>query len=286
MMLFFLVGEGDLVLMACVLAWSGCAFSAGNFLGPSMQADVIDYDELYTGKRREAQYNGLWSIMTKFTVIPSMSIPLAVLAAYGYQPNVAQSDTVVFVIRAIFALAPASTSVIAFMIATRYPITKAAHEKIWEGIEAHKRGEPAIDPLTDKLLPPPTDRGVDEDTGWFLDHFSSGELRRYLATGAQTVIVSSLSWVILFATISTAGIWNTVRVVSDLTSEPGIGAVFSVVIAGVSFAAFCFGVMRVRAAFRLRAAPIEPAQVEGHLAFTEFVTNGKTRIEPALAREY
>ena len=76
--LFFLVGPGDLVLSACILAFSGCSFSAGMFLGPSIQADVIDYDELYTGKRREAQYNGLWSVMTKFTVIPSASIPLAI----------------------------------------------------------------------------------------------------------------------------------------------------------------------------------------------------------------
>ena len=63
-----------------------------------MQADVIDYDELYTGKRREAQYNGLWSVMTKFTVIPSMAVPLSVLASYGYVPNAPQTETVQFVI--------------------------------------------------------------------------------------------------------------------------------------------------------------------------------------------
>ncbi len=47
------------------------------FLTPSMQADVIDYDELYTGKRREAQYTAFWSMLPKFVAIPSAAIPLA-----------------------------------------------------------------------------------------------------------------------------------------------------------------------------------------------------------------
>ena len=92
-----------------LIIWSGSSFGAGLFLGPSIQADVIDYDELYTGKRREAQYGALWSVMTKFMVIPSLTIPLAVLATLGYQPNVEQSPQVQFAIRAIFALAPAAT---------------------------------------------------------------------------------------------------------------------------------------------------------------------------------
>ena len=54
-----------------ILIWAGAGFGAGTFLPPAMQADVIDYDELYTGKRREAQYGALWGIATKFAVIPA-----------------------------------------------------------------------------------------------------------------------------------------------------------------------------------------------------------------------
>ena len=42
----------------------------------------------------------------------------------------------------------------------------------------------AVDPLTGAIVPPPTP-GHDEDVGWFLDYFSSGELKRYLAKGAS-----------------------------------------------------------------------------------------------------
>jgi len=45
-----------------LICWAGID-SRRLFLTPSMQADVIDYDELYTGKRREAQYTAFWSML-------------------------------------------------------------------------------------------------------------------------------------------------------------------------------------------------------------------------------
>jgi GPH family glycoside/pentoside/hexuronide:cation symporter len=269
--IFTLLGPGDLTLTAVILVWTGSAFSAGMFLGPSIQADVIDYDELYTGKRREAQYNGLWSVMTKFTVIPSMAIPLAILAAYGYEPNVVQTERVQDLIRAIFGLAPAATSAIAFFIALRFPIDPQIHEQIWEGIRAHQRGEWARDPLTDRMLPPPVDRGVSEDDGWFLDHFTPRELGRVLASGTKTLLHSSIAAAALAAVIAGAGTWVTLLEANDLASEPGVVAVFGVVIAGFAFTAACFHLFRVRAALKMQHAAISPETIRAHMAFTELI---------------
>lgn len=270
--IFTLLGEGDLMMTAVILVWTGSAFSAGMFLGPSIQADVIDYDELYTGRRREAQYNGLWSVMTKFTVIPSMAVPLAILAAYGYEPNVPQTEQVQFVIRAIFGLAPATTATIAFFIAMRFPIDQQVHEQIWAGIRSHQRGEPALDPLTHRTVPPPVDRGVSEEDGWFLDHFSPRELRRIESAGEGTLLRSSALALVVSILISAAAAWVTVREASNLETEPGIVAVFAVVIGGFAFTAACFHVFRVRAAFRAQRAGIQPATIAAHLAFTAFFT--------------
>ncbi len=274
--LYFLLGPGDLMLAAGILVWTGSAFSAGMFLGPSMQADVIDYDELYSGKRREAQYNGLWSVMTKFTVIPSMAVPLAILAAYGYEPNVEQTQVVKDWIRGIFGLAPAITSGLAFILAMRFPITRAIHRRIWDGIRAHARGEDAIDPLTGQTLPPPADRGLPESTGWFLDHFSPKELRSMLARGPGTLLRSTLAamGVSLVATI--AAVVSTLYEANDLTRDPGILAVLSVVVAGFAFSATCFHVFRVRAALAIRGAPIADEQIRAHLAFIDFVKRGSS----------
>lgn len=270
--LYFLLGPGDLLGTAAILVWTGSAFSASMFLGPSMQADVIDYDELYTGKRREAQYNGLWSVMAKFTVIPSMAVPLAILAAYGYEPNVEQTPVVQHLIRGIFGLAPAVMSSIAFVIALRFPIDQVVHERIWEGIRAHARGEHAMDPLTGQLLPPPTDRGIPESTGWFLDHFSPKELRRMLAGGPSTLLGGTVASVLISLTISIVGVLVTIREASDLSRDPGALAVFSVMIAGFAFSAMCFHILRVRAAFKMRKAPFSDDEIRSHLAFTDFVT--------------
>ena len=273
LMIFFLLGPGDLVLTAAVLVWAGSAFSAGMFLGPSMQADVIDYDELYTGRRREAQYNGLWSVMTKFTVIPSMAIPLAILATYGYEPNVVQTETVQTVIRAIFGLAPATTSVMAFVIAVRFPINQQVHEQIWDGIRAHQRGEYALDPLTQRRLPPPVDRGVDEETGWFLDHFSTRQLRRVIQRGPRSALTGAIVGAALSLSLALAAGWFTWREASDLSVEPGVMAVLAVLTCGFSFTAFCFELFRVRAAYKLMQEPIPDEQIRKHVAMTEFIVN-------------
>src|SRR5271167_4632368 len=181
----FLLRPGDIRWLMALICWAGIGFGAGLFLTPSMQADVIDYDELYTGKRREAQYTAFWSMLPKFVAIPSAAIPIAVLASLGYIPNAnPQVPRVVFAIRAIFALAPATCSALSFLIARRFPITETIHGKILEGIESHERGEVAVDPMTAAVVPPPKP-GHDEDVGWFLDYFSSGELKRYLAKGAS-----------------------------------------------------------------------------------------------------
>jgi GPH family glycoside/pentoside/hexuronide:cation symporter len=247
------------------------------FLGPSMQADVIDYDELYTGRRREAQYNGLWSVMTKFTVIPSMAVPLAILASYGYEPNVQQSETVQTVIRTIFGIAPAVTSVAAFVIALRFPINQRIHEQIWEGIRAHQRGESAVDPLTGNLLPPMVDRGLEEETGWFLDHFSTRELRRVLADSPARAVVSTSLGALLSIGISAAAAFVTYGEVRDLSVEPGILAVFGVLVTGFAFTGFCYHAFRIRAALLLRRQPVNADQIEAHIAFTEFIKSGKTQ---------
>ena len=277
--IFFLLGEGDLLMAGAILVWTGSAFSAGMFLGPSMQADVIDYDELYTGKRREAQYNGLWSVMTKFTVIPSMAVPLAILAAYGYQPNVEQTPVVQNLIRGIFGLAPAAMSSIAFVVALRFPISRDIHEKIWDGIRAHTRGEHAIDPLTGQRLPPPSDRGVDESTGWFLDHFSPKELRRVLVAGTPGLLRGTALAVLISLVISATAIFVTIREASDLSRDPGVLAVFSVVTAGFAFSAMCFHIFRVRAALKLQKAPIAKEEIRAHLAFTDLILNRSTDVD-------
>ncbi|MGH2899098.1 MAG: MFS transporter, partial [Solirubrobacteraceae bacterium] len=262
----FLLGPGDNVGCLVLIAWAGSSFGAGLFLPPAIQADVIDYDELHTGKRREAQYLALWGLVPKFIVIPSASLPLALLAWLGYQPNVPQSAEVTLAIRAVFALTPSLFSIAAFFIAWRFPINELVHRAILAGVAAHRRGESALDPLTGRTLAPPESRDVDEDVGWFLDYFSRGELKRVRSRGPQGALGDVLRVAALaFALTVGLALW----VNADLAAtngNPGPLAVFAIVIAGFALTVFVFHLSRIGPALRLRHAGISDATLDAHLA--------------------
>jgi GPH family glycoside/pentoside/hexuronide:cation symporter len=276
----FLLGAGDNVACLFIIIWAGSSFGAGLFLPPAIQADVIDYDELHTGKRREAQYLALWGLVPKFIVIPSASLPLALLAWLGYMPNVAQSESVVFAIRAVFALTPSAFSIAAFFIAWRFPIDETMHRAILAGVAAHRRGETVVDPLTGRTLSPPDSRDVDEETGWFLDYFSRGELMRVRRRGAHGVLLDVVRVAALaFAITVGLALW----VSADLEAtggNPGPLAVFAIVIAGFALTIFVFHLSRIGPALRLRRAGIPDATIDAHLAHTNG-ERGTGLLEPA-----
>jgi glycoside/pentoside/hexuronide:cation symporter, GPH family len=86
-----------------------------------MQAEVIDYDELYTGRRREAQYAGFWSILPKLAAIPSAALPIALLASLGYVPNAVQRPEVSHAIRILYRLGPAVAAAASLTMILPFP---------------------------------------------------------------------------------------------------------------------------------------------------------------------
>jgi GPH family glycoside/pentoside/hexuronide:cation symporter len=258
----FFMGPGDIWPTFFVLMWAGAAFGAGLFLGPAMQADVIDYDELYTGKRREAQYGALWSIMQKFVIIPSMSIPLAVLATVGYLPNVPQTEEVQLAIRAIFGLGPATTASIALVLGLFYPISRKVHQQIWVGIDALKQGESAIDPINGHRIPPYSERHENEDEGWFLDHYTSGELRLAMDRGTDALKRRILMLQVAAVSVLALSVFAVASEV-QLDAKPGIMAVLYVVAGGLALATLLFHFIRWRAVGSL--SRMEHAAMDSHI---------------------
>lgn len=261
----FFMGEGDTVPFLTAIVFVGSALGAG-LLHPAMQADIIDYDELRTGKRREAQYASFWAMIPKFVVIPSAAIPLAVLAAAGYIPkNPEQPEAVVFALRALLGLAPALTGVIAFVVALRFPMTEERHRKVVEGIALHEQGLPAEDPLTGEILPPPGGSAVPEATGWFLDHMSRSEIRAALA-GRAAEIPRRVGLYALanFALCVGLATW-VVTQLGDINQKPGTLVTLAVVAGGFALAGFAFHALRLGAALRLRDDPPDTAILKAHL---------------------
>jgi GPH family glycoside/pentoside/hexuronide:cation symporter len=263
--LLFLVGAGDLALFSVLILFVGSGFGAGMFLNPAIQADVMDYDELQTGKRREAQYSSFWAMASKFVAIPSAAMPLAVLGMLGYVPNQPQIPSVELAIRALMGFAPAAFSLVAFFVALRFPITEASHRAILDAIAQHREGRAAQDPLTGATLAPPGSRRVPEAQGWFFDHFSRGELRRLLESGANRLVAHTLAWVLGSLGACLTAAWWAVGLFTSANGEPGAWATAAVVGAGFALSAVAFHALRVRAALVLRRSPPLREHLIAHL---------------------
>ncbi|HTO07254.1 MAG TPA: MFS transporter [Myxococcota bacterium] len=264
----FFVGKGDVAWVAVLHVWAGIAFGAGFLLFPAMQADVIDYDELHTGQRREAQFTAFWALVPKLVAIPGAALPIALLAQLGYVPNQDQSPTVLLGIRVIYALVPAACATVAFFLGRQYNVSQQVHEKIRAGIAAHARGENAVDPLTGRVIPPPSARLVDPDTAWFLDHFSPGELRRVIAQGAAGLRGRVAAKAGACLALSIAAVGTCIATLPAVHEEPGLLPVLSVVTAGFALTGAAFHALRLGPAARMAARPVAPELLRAHLEQT------------------
>jgi len=147
LMVFFL-GQGDTLAYAVLVFISGIGFGATLAIPSAIQADVIDYDEFKTGRRREGQYMGYWSIAKKMSAAIGVGVSLSVLGAVGYTPNAPQNESVLFTLRVLYALVPSICNLLAIAIALYYPISGEVHARIRSAIGRKQTGQAVADPLT------------------------------------------------------------------------------------------------------------------------------------------
>lgn len=143
----FFLGPGDEVAYGILVFLSGIGFGATLALPSAIQADVIDYDELLTGERREGQYIGLWSISKKMAAAIGIGVSLPILGLAGYVPNAEQPESVLLTLRILYALVPSICNLIGLLIALAYPISNQRHKDIRAAIEQRKNGQPFVNPL-------------------------------------------------------------------------------------------------------------------------------------------
>ena len=266
----FTLGEGQVKLMGAMEFIRGFCAGATMIIFPAMVADIIDYDELLTGKRREAQFGSFLAIIPKFISIFSATIPLAVLGFVGYNPTLpSQTPTTLFTIRALFALLPILSYILILIIVLKYPISRQVHESIRKGIDALGRGENTEDPVTGKTLVPI--KAENEETTWFLDHFSVKELKHVHKHGPEKLKSSVSQKVIITGAICVASIVSTVWILKgSLTMaaedqlKQGIGSCL-IVIAGLALTLMVFHVLRISAAKKMVTNPVKPDIIENHI---------------------
>jgi GPH family glycoside/pentoside/hexuronide:cation symporter len=100
--------------------------------------DVVEFDELKSGKRREGLFYGGTTFSYKAATGLAFLLSTAVLELSGYAANEVQSPMAHAAIRALIGPLPAFVLIIAAYLATRYPLTKERHRKIISELAARK----------------------------------------------------------------------------------------------------------------------------------------------------
>jgi len=136
----FFAGPGELVYLLAVTMGTGIGTGIGSVVGPSMQADVVDSDELETGERKEGAYFAFWNFVRKCAAGITAVLTGLLLQAAGFVPNLEQSETTLLTIRLMYTVFPAVTLLVGGLIFFfRFDLTESEHARV--RTELDRRGE-------------------------------------------------------------------------------------------------------------------------------------------------
>jgi GPH family glycoside/pentoside/hexuronide:cation symporter len=134
----FLGQRGDVFLISFLAGLGGAAGGCGAVVGPSIQADVIDYDEYKTGQRKEGAYFAAWSFVFKGSSGITFMLTGLVLQFSGFVPNQEQTPEALFAIRALFALFPLVCCLTGALLLTRFKLNRKEHAEIRAVLDARR----------------------------------------------------------------------------------------------------------------------------------------------------
>jgi len=131
----FFFGEGDILGICLFAALAGTAAGAGGTVAPSIQADVIDFDEFCTGERKEGAYFATWNLVYKSSTGITFLLAGFVLETSGFVPNAEQAESVKDAIRTLFAIFPFACYLLGAGIFSRFSLGEKEHVAIRAELE-------------------------------------------------------------------------------------------------------------------------------------------------------
>ncbi len=141
---FFLIQPGQVTLMYILAILAGFGVSVAYLIPWSMVPDVIELDELNTGKRREGIFYGFMVLLQKFGLALGLFLVGIALKAAGFVESVAgqpipeQPESALLAIRIAISPLPAFFLLCGLVLAYFYPITQEVHGAIRLKLQARK----------------------------------------------------------------------------------------------------------------------------------------------------
>lgn len=135
-----LVAAGDRVTLYGICALAGLAVGALDVLSPSLQADVIDSDEVATGERKEGVYFAGWHLAAKTALGVASLLGGLALSVIGLQPGTPPSPEAVSALRLSISLIPGVAYAAGILLFTRFGLTRSVHDAIREHLDGARYG--------------------------------------------------------------------------------------------------------------------------------------------------
>lgn len=126
----YFVQTGDVLTMSLLAGIGGAAGGGADVIFPSLQADVIDFDEFRTGQRKEGMYFAAWNFVAKTALGLAGIVTGFMLGATGFVPNQEQSETAKLAIRGLMSGWPLLCYGVGALLFLRFSLTRAAHAEI------------------------------------------------------------------------------------------------------------------------------------------------------------
>ncbi|QHV00187.1 MFS transporter [Synechocystis sp. CACIAM 05] len=141
----WLVQPGQVALLYTLAIFAGVGVSVAYLIPWSMIPDVVDLDELNTGKRREGVFYAFMVLLQKVGLALGLFLVGLTLEASGFiaripgEPIPVQPDSALWAIRFAVAPLPAFFLLGGLILAIFYPITRAVHTDIRQQLQARQQ---------------------------------------------------------------------------------------------------------------------------------------------------
>ena len=119
------------IVFIFVLAFfAGLSAGCGGTIAPSIQSDIIDYDEYLTGERKEGSYFAAFNFSYKSATGVMIFITGYVLQFSGFVPNEVQTMTVQVAMVTLYGLFPLVCYAIGALLFSRFTLDETEHARI------------------------------------------------------------------------------------------------------------------------------------------------------------
>ena len=132
-MVMLLVWDSVEMRLAWIMAMAvlaGFSAAGGGSIGPSVQSDVIDYDEMRTGQRKEGSYYAAWNFVAKSALGVVLLMTGFALQVAGFTPNAEQTMAVKSTMILLYAVFPLLLCTGGAFLMSRFKLDEASHQDI------------------------------------------------------------------------------------------------------------------------------------------------------------